>query len=96
MPLKEIPQELHPGQSAEINLNGEMIGLIGKIHPKKTQNDVFVFEINLDKLLSKKTGKMKYKEISKYPVVKKDLSMVVGKEITNEELQKQIKKAALH
>ena len=37
---------------------------------------------------------MKYKEISKYPVVKKDLSLVVKQEITNEELQKQIKKSA--
>ena len=94
LPLKETIEELHPGQSAEINLNGEKIGIIGKVHPKKTQNDVFVFEINLDKLLSKKTGKMKYKEISKYPIVKKDLSMVVRKAITNEELQKQIKKSA--
>ena len=94
LPLKEVPQEFHKGQSAEINLNGEKIGIIGKVHPKKTPNDVFVFEINLDKLLSKKTGKMKYKEISKYPVVKKDLSLVVKQEITNEELQKQIKKSA--
>ncbi len=91
---KETIEEFHPGQSAEINLNGENIGIIGKIHPKKAHNDVFAFEINLDTLLSKKTGKMKYKEISKYPVVKKDLSIVVKKETTNEEIQKQIKKSA--
>ena len=67
---------------------------MGKVHPAKTKEDVFVFEISLDKLLSKKTGKMKYKEISKYPSVKKDLSIVVEKNITNDEIQKAIKKSA--
>ena len=37
---------------------------------------------------------MKYKEISKYPSVKKDLSMVVKNDITNETIEKQIKKSA--
>jgi phenylalanyl-tRNA synthetase beta chain len=91
---KQLPSEFHPGQTADINLNGEIIGIIGKVHPKKTSDDVFVFEINLDKLLEKKTGKMKYKEISKYPSVKKDIAMVVNKEITNDEILKQIKKSA--
>lgn len=67
---------------------------MGKVHPKKTETDVFVVEINLDKLLEKKTGKMKYKEISKYPSVKKDLSMVVKKERASEQIEKQIKKSA--
>jgi phenylalanyl-tRNA synthetase beta chain len=91
---KNLPQEFHPGQTADINLNGEIIGIMGKVHPKKTSDDVFVFEINLDKLLEKKTGKMKYKEISKYPSVKKDLAMVVNANITNDEILKQIKKSA--
>ncbi|MBO5479367.1 MAG: phenylalanine--tRNA ligase subunit beta [Clostridia bacterium] len=91
---KALPEEFHPGQTAEINLNGQIIGIMGKVHPKKTSDDVFVVEINLDKLLEKKTGKMKYKEISKYPSVKKDLAMVVGKETTSETIEKQIKKSA--
>ena len=37
---------------------------------------------------------MKYKEISKYPAVKKDLAMVVENDITNDTIQKQIKKSA--
>ncbi len=89
-----LPKEFHPGQTAQINLNGEIIGIIGKVHPKKANEDVFVFEINLDKLLEKKTGKMKYKEISKYPSVKKDLSIVVEKEMTNDTIKRQIKKSA--
>lgn len=92
--LSKMPKEFHPGQVAEINLNGEIIGIMGKVHPKKAKEDVFVVEINLDKLLEKRTGKMKYKEISKYPSVKKDLSIVVDREVTNEMIAKAIKKAA--
>ncbi len=91
---KNLPEELHPYQTAEINLNGEIIGIMGKVHPKKVREDVFVFEINLDKLLAKKTGKMKYKEISKFPSIKKDLAMIVDKDISNDIIEKQIKKAA--
>lgn len=94
MPCNNLPNEFHPGQTAQINLNGETIGIIGKVHPEKTNDAVFMFEINLDKLLEKKTGKMKYKEISKYPSVKKDLSIVVQKEMTNDSIKKQIKKSA--
>lgn len=94
MPCNNLPKEFHPGQTAQINLNGETIGIIGKVHPEKTNDNVFMFEINLDKLLEKKTGKMKYKEISKYPSVKKDLSIVVQREMTNDSIKKQIKKSA--
>lgn len=89
-----MPKELHPGQSAMISVNNDIVGIIGKVHPEITKESVYVMEINLDKLLSKKTGKMKYKEISKYPTVKKDVSIVVDKNITASEISMQIKKAS--
>ena len=89
-----MPKELHPGQSAMISVNNDIVGIIGKVHPEITKEAVYVMEINLDKLLAKKTGKMKYKEISKYPAVKKDVSIVVDKNITASEIAMQIKKAA--
>ena len=90
---KEIPKELHPGQSAYINVNGTDVGIIGKIHPNVTKEDIFVLEINLDELLQKKVGKMKYKEISKFPNVKKDVAFVVDKKLTSKEIEKVIKSA---
>ena len=89
-----MPKELHPGQSAYISVNNDIVGIIGKIHPEINKEAVFVMEINLDKLLEKKTGKMKYKEISKYPTVKKDIAIVVDKKITAGDIAMQIKKAA--
>ncbi len=91
---EDIPEELHPGQSAMISVNNDVVGLIGRVHPELSKEAVYVMEINLDKLLAKKTGKMKYKEISKYPTVKKDLSIVVDKDVESSQIAMQIKKAA--
>ena len=90
---KNIPNEFHPGQTAEINVNGENIGIVGKIHPSICKDAVYVMEINLDKLLAKKVGNMKYKEISKFPNVKKDVAFVMDKNISSCEIEKVIKKA---
>ena len=89
-----MPEQLHPGQSAMISVNNDIVGLIGKVHPEITKEDVFVMEINLDKLLAKKTGKMKYKEISKYPTVKKDISILVDTSVTSNDIAVAIKKSA--
>ena len=94
MTNKELPKEFHPGQSAAISVNNDIVGYIGRVHPAKAKEDVYVLEINLDQLLTKKVGKMKYKEISKYPSVKKDLAFIVEKQVTAEEIAKAIKKAA--
>ena len=91
---ENMPKELHPGQSALISVNNDIVGVIGKVHPQITKEAVYVMEINLDKLLSKKTGKMKYKEISKYPTVKKDIAILADKNIEASQIAMQIKKAA--
>ena len=91
---KEFPVELHPYQSACINVNNDIVGFIGKLHPNVSKQDAYVLEINLDKLLAKKVGKMKFKEISKFPTISKDLALVVDKTLTAEEIKMAIKKAA--
>lgn len=88
---QEMPKEMHPGQSAYINVNGTNVGIIGKVHPKITKEDVFVLEINLDELFQKKVGKMKYKEISKFPSIKKDVAFIVDKKLSSKDIEKAIK-----
>ena len=89
----QIPNEFHKGQTANINVNGQIVGIVGKLHPEVTKDDVYVMEINLDELLSKRVGKMKYKEISKFPNVKKDVAFVMKKDMPSVEVEKVIKKA---
>lgn len=92
--IKEsIPKELHPGQSAIINVDGQDIGIIGKLHPQVNKDDIYVMEINLTKLLSTKTRKMNYKEISKFPSVVKDVAFIIDDNKTSAEIEKVIKQA---
>ena len=91
---KKLPQEFHPGQTAEISVNNDIVGIIGKIHPSVETEDVYVMEINLDKLLAKRVSKMKFKEISKFPTVKKDIAVLIDKNTSSSEIEKIIKKKA--
>lgn len=87
-----IPKEFHPGQSASIVLQGKRIGVVGKIHPSIVSKDAFAFEISLDKLLENRGTRMRYKDIPKYPEIKKDLAFIVKKEVTSKEIEAVIKK----
>ena len=88
-----IPDELHPGISAAINVNGTNVGVIGKLHPNVSKDNVYVMEINLTKLLSFRTGSMKYKDISKFPGVYKDVAFIVDNKTTSLEIETAIKKS---
>ena len=90
---KATPKELHPGVSANIIVQGEDIGCIGMLHPSITKDKVFVFEINLDKLLQNRTSNIKFKEIPKYLSMEKDVAFVVNKNIKNKDIIDVIKKA---
>jgi len=96
----EIPAEFHPGQTAYISVNNDYVGVIARLHPNVENNvtnskaPVYVLEINLERLLQKRTGKMKFKEISKFPSIKKDIAFVVDNKTTSLEIETNIKKAA--
>ena len=92
LPKAEI-KEFHPGQTAEISVNNDIVGTVGKLHPEFCKDPVFAFEINLDQLLAKKTAKMVFKEISKYPTSSKDLAVVVDKDIFAKDIEMEIKKS---
>jgi len=90
---EDLPKELHPGVAASIYIDNKKVGIIGKIHPNVTKDNIFVIELNLSLLKDIKVSKMKYKEISKFPGISKDIAFVLDKNITSEEVIKTIKKA---
>ena len=87
-----ISEDFHPGQSASIVVQGQRIGVLGRIHPNLIKEEVYAFEMNLDKLLSFHASKMVYQEIPKYPSVEKDFAVIVDKSLEASELIKCIKK----
>ncbi len=89
---------LHPYQSACIYLGNSLIGKIGVILPQLQQkldvDKLVLAEINLSAVFTEKSSKIKFNPIPRYPAVSYDISMIVSKEITGEEIVKVTKKAA--
>lgn len=85
---------LHPGQSACILLNGERVGWIGKLHPKiqkqfDIEQDIFLFELKLAVLLQQPIPK--FKDISKFPSIRRDISFLIEQSVSVQQVIDAIK-----
>lgn len=83
--------DLHPGISAKIILDREEIGIIGRVHPNVKKDEIYVFELSMNKLI-KQIKPLKYKEASKYPSITKDMAFIVKKDVSSNDIQSIIKK----
>ena len=90
----DLPKEMHPFVSCSISIDHESIGYMGQLHPKYSKEKVFVFELNLTALMTKRTKKIHYKEPNRYPKVVKDMAFVVDKSLEADKIKKQIKKSS--
>lgn len=88
----KILPNMHPYISAVIKLDREEIGIIGRVHPSIKKDDIYVFEISLNKLM-KNIKPIKYKEASKYPTIVKDLAFVTNKDTPSLEIENIIRKS---
>jgi phenylalanyl-tRNA synthetase beta chain len=80
---------LHPGRSADVQLDGKTIGFIGELHPRLQQKyDLplapLVCEVDADALLAREVPA--YKEIAKFPAVVRDLAVVVKNVVSVQDL----------
>ena len=87
---------LHPGISADIICGDEVIGSFGKVHPTVCKNfdlpeNVFYAELDTGYLAALPEKKYNVKAISKFPIVDRDLAVVVDEATTCEELIQSIK-----
>lgn len=76
---------LHPGQAAAIYREPEWVGLLGALHPSLMQTlaittPVYLFELRVAPLC--KTYPIKFKEISKYPAIRRDIAMVADQAVS--------------
>ena len=83
---------MHPYICAKVLLDKKEIGIIGKIHPEISRDDIYVLELSMNALMIK-SKPLKYKEANKYPGIEKDLAFVVPKKLEVKELIKAIKKS---
>ena len=90
---KQVP-EMHPYMTAEITIDKDPIGFMGKVHPNVSKDDLYVAELSLTKLLDKKVRPFKYHEISKYPSVTKDLAFIVDNYVRSGDIETTIKRTS--
>lgn len=80
---------LHPGRSAAVVLDGQVIGFIGELHPRLQQKyDLplapVMFEVDAAALARRALPA--YSEISRFPAVTRDLSLVVKQAVAAQEV----------
>ena len=95
---RSVNSSYHPGRSVDLFVGKELIGTFGEIHPDVLENmeidrnRVIYAEIYLDLLLKYINKGVKYKGLSKYQSVPRDIAVVVKEEVLVGDMIKSIQK----
>ena len=81
----------HPGVSAHYTINGVTIANYGELHPQAVKNfdlpgKVYMFEIDLEAVLSITVPAFRYKSFSKFPGISRDLAIVAPVSVASGEI----------
>ena len=86
----------HPGVSAHYTINGVTIANYGELHPQVVKNfdlsgKVYMFEIDLEAVLSIIVPPFRYQSFSKFPGTSRDLAIVAPVSVTSGDIVALIK-----
>ena len=86
---------LHPGQSAEILVNGQSIGYFGRLHPSlEAELDLSTTWVaELDQSAVLQTYVSNFTELSRFPSVRRDIALLISDKINVSEIQQLIEKS---
>lgn len=87
---------LHPGQSAEIMIDGTSIGYLGQVHPAvaaeyELNRAAYLMELNLSAIEQTGQPDTLYKPLPRFPAVERDLALVLPLNIPPQQVIAQIK-----
>lgn len=93
--MENIPS-LHPGRAALISLAGNRVGQIGQLHPRaaasyKFKQPVFVAELDFGVLLNADRVEIRYQPLPKFPVVVRDLALLISTGVPQAAIERAIK-----
>ena len=80
---------LHPGQTARIERDGQLVGFAGALHPELAKKldisqPIFLFELLLSEV---EKGRMPaFSELSRFPEVRRDLALLVDRDNSAESI----------
>ncbi|RNA70279.1 phenylalanine--tRNA ligase subunit beta [Alteribacter keqinensis] len=82
---------MHPGRGARISAGSTDVGFIAQVHPSTAKEwslkNVYVFELNMDRLCDKTKGDIRYEPIPRYPSITRDIALVVDEKISAGKLE---------
>ena len=103
--VKESTPWLHPGISAAVYCKGVRIGVFGKLaneinaelkiaKDEKDSQNIYLAELNYAALVGCIEGELRYKPLSPYAPVKRDLALVCDEAVTCGEIEETIRTAS--
>lgn len=95
-PVEDNPL-FHPGRTANVIQDGDVLGTIGQVHPDICENydldkRVYMAQLDFDRIVELTNFDKKYLPLPKYPAIKRDIAIVVEKTILVGDLEKVILK----
>ena len=89
----------HPGRCASISIDGEVIGVMGQVHPLVAKNygidsEVYCAELNFTKMLGLRLPDPTFTALPKYPAVSRDLALICSEDITVAQVEEVISASA--
>ena len=89
----------HPGRCAAISIDGQVIGVMGQVHPLVAKNygidsEVYCAELNFTKMLGLRLPEPTFTPLPKYPAVSRDLALICDEEITVAQMEDVISASA--
>ena len=89
----------HPGRCASISIDGEVIGVMGQVHPLVAKNygidsEVYCAELNFTKMLGLRLPDPTFTALPKYPTVSRDLALICSEDLTVAQVEEVISASA--
>ncbi len=90
---------MHPGRTATISLDGQVVGFVGQVHPVTAKDynipETYVAEINLTAIEQVMQPAKPFVEITKFPAVTRDIALLLKAEISHKEVVAAIEAAGV-
>jgi phenylalanyl-tRNA synthetase beta chain len=97
--LKKVSDNptFHPGRTAALCVDDDIIGIYGEVSPKVTDNygldhRVYLAEIDVEKILQYKNTEWKYEPLPKYPSMVRDIAVIVKDDVLAGDMEEEIRK----
>jgi phenylalanyl-tRNA synthetase beta chain len=92
---RETAEYFHPGRSARALMDGAVVAQFGQIAEnvkaeRKLRHDVFLAEVDLERLHARGLRTVRFAALGKYPAVERDFSFVFGDDVEFEAMRRTV------